>query len=383
LLDDLLVELLSSSSLSGRSLSLGGLGLLGLSGLLGSGLRLSGSSSIRGDLLKSLDRLDGVLLSEESGWGSLGRVDNGLNLIGVDDSGEVGVRHLGGLDWSLGGSGSVHGVELGEGGFSVDDESTHVSSRGKLKKVESLNVAKFNSTEVSESLFDSIVGSVNNKRSTSHGVSSVSHLSLSGSDLLGGQASVDILVSSNLGQAGLGGGGLVHVLNVREDQWNLRNVVDGMTSGHNQSRDGSCGKSGSNGESSLALVDLSVPLSPSLGWGEHSSTSAHVSEGSLSGSLGSSSGNSWNSGDGSSSSPRDGTGLVTGVEVDGVSLSGVLVHVGVNELNNVRSQRREEDSWEGSRSSLDSGGGEDGNQWSSGGGHVYYLTFERKVPIGL
>lgn len=35
------------------------------------------------------------------------------------------------------------------------------------------------------------------------------------------------------------------------------------------------------GDSLLALVDLDVPLSPDLGRGEHATGSAHVTEGSL------------------------------------------------------------------------------------------------------
>lgn len=282
-------EFLSSLLGGSRSLSLDGLGLLGLSGFLGSGLRLSGSGGIRGDLLQGLDGLDGVLLSEESGGNGLGRVDDRLDLIGVDDSGKISVGHLSTWDSTLTGSSTVHSIELGEGGFSVDNESTHVSSRSKLKKVKSLNVAKFNTGEVSESLFDTVIGGVNNKWSSSHGVSSVSHGSLSGSDLLGGNASSDILVGTDLGQTSLGGSALAHVLNVSNDQRALRNLGDGMTSSHNKRWNSGGGKSRGDGKSSLSLVDLSVPLSPSLGWGEHSTGSTHVTEGGLSRSLGSSS----------------------------------------------------------------------------------------------
>jgi hypothetical protein len=69
-----------------------------------------------------------------------------------------------------------------------------------------------------------------------------------------------------------------------------------------------------------------VPLSPGLGRGEHSTTSAHVSESSLSGSLGTTTSNSRDSGNSSSSSPRLGRGLVTSLLRDGVSLSPVLGH---------------------------------------------------------
>ena len=361
---DLLVEFLSGSLKGGGSLNLGRLGLLALSGFLGSGLRLSGSGGIRGDLLQGLDGLDGVLLSEELGSLGLSWVDNRLDLIGVNDSGKIGIGHLSGREGTLTGSGTVHSIKLGEGGFSVDDESTHVSSWGKLKKVKSLDVAKLNTGEVSESLFNSVIGGIDDKWSSSHGVSAVTHLTLTGSNLLGVNASSDILVGTDLVQTSLGGSALAHVLNVSNDQRALWDLGDGMTSGHDKGWNGGGGKSRGNGESTLSLVDLPVPLSPGLGWGEHSTGSAHVSERGLTGSLGSSSGNSWNSGNGSTSSPRNGRGLVSSIQVHGVSLSVVLVHVGVNKLNDIRSKWGQEDGWKGGGTGLGSSGGEDGDDWS-------------------
>ena len=287
-----------------------------------------------------------------------------MDLIGVDDSGKVGIGHLSVRDGSLGGTSTIHSIKLGEGGFGVDNESSHVSTWSKLKKVKSFNVAKFDTSKVSESLFNTIIGGINNKWSSSHGVSAVTHLTLSGSDLLGVNTSGDILVGSDLSQTGLGGSRFAHVLNVSNDQWTLWNLGDSMTSSHNKGWDGGGSKSRSNGESTLSLVDLSVPLSPGLGWGEHSTGSAHVSERGLTGSLGSSSGNSWNSRNGSTSSPRNGRGLVSSIQVHGVSLSVVLVHVGVNKLNDIRSKWGQEDGWKGGGTGLGSSGGEDGDDWS-------------------
>ena len=76
----------------------------------------------------------------------------------------------------------------------------------------------------------------------------------------------------------------------------------------------------------MVLVDLDVPFPPSLGRGKHSTTSAHVSESSLSGSLGTTTTDTGDTGNSSSSSPRLGRGLVTGLLGDGVSLSPVLGH---------------------------------------------------------
>ena len=85
-----------------------------------------------------------------------------------------------------------------------------------------------------------------------------------------------------------------------------------MTAGEEESRDrgSSQGRNGSEsptkvslvdleigvGSSLLAKVDLLVPLSPDLGRSEHATRSAHVSESSLSSTVGSSSRNTRNTG---------------------------------------------------------------------------------------
>jgi hypothetical protein len=71
---------------------------------------------------------------------------------------------------------------------------------------------------------------------------------------------------------------------------------------------------------------LDVPLPESLGRGEHSSSSAHVSESSLSGPGGTATSDTGDTGNSSSSTPRLGRVLVSGVLGNSVSLSLVLVH---------------------------------------------------------
>ncbi len=95
--------------------------------------------------------------------------------------------------------------------------------------------------------------------------------------------------------------------------------------------------------SSLGEVDFSVPSSPCDSGVEHSSSSAHVTEGSLTGSVGSGSSNSGNSCDGSTSSPGLGVVHHTGILVDGVGLSSVFVQVVENEVNDIVSDGSEED----------------------------------------
>ena len=94
----------------------------------------------------------------------------------------------------------------------------------------------------------------------------------------------------------------------------------------------------------LVEVGLSVPFSVDLEGSEHSSLSAHVTEGSLSRSVGTRSSNSGDSSHSSSGSPGLGGVLHTSVVLDGVSLSSVLGDVGVNEMDDIVSDGGSEDS---------------------------------------
>jgi len=87
------------------------------------------------------------------------------------------------------------------------------------------------------------------------------------------------------------------------DEGDLSDLLYAVTTGKDQGGDGGTGQSRGDGVSALVQVGASVPSSPDLGGCEHSSTSAHVSESSLSGSVGSTTANTGNTSNGSSSSP--------------------------------------------------------------------------------
>ena len=87
----------------------------------------------------------------------------------------------------------------------------------------------------------------------------------------------------------------------------------------------------------LLKVDLSVPSSPGLEGSEHSSLSAHVTEGTLARSVGTATTNSGNSGNGTTGTPGFSGVLHTGILLDSVSLSNVLGDLIVNELDNIKS----------------------------------------------
>lgn len=290
-------------------------------------------------------------------------VDDGLDLVGVNHASDVTTAHAvtgkleSGLE--LGGArvGSEKLVELVESRLHPDAEASDVTTRSKLKEVKAVDVNQFDSGEVLEGTLHSLglVG-VHDKGSTAHGVATVTHLSLSTTDIArllrlddvsGGSESLESLH----GLLRLVDGGEL----VADDERNLGNVVDLVSAGHHKRRDSGSGERRSNGVSALVHVDLLVPSAPGLGGSEHTSSSAHVTEGGLSGAVGTTSSDTRNTRDGTSSTPGLRGGLVTGHEGHSVCLAFVLVHLRVNELNDVKTNgSREDDRKLGRRGSLGS-----------------------------
>lgn len=178
--------------------------------------------------------------------------------------------------------GSEDGVKGGEGILGEDNESSHVSTWGQLEEVESLDVADINTWEVSSNLSHLLVFfTEDNEWTLLEDVLGVSVLSFSSSLLSFLSHSLEIGTSSQVlegGEESLGG---INV-EVVGNEWELWDILDSVTSGHDEWWAGRSSKSSSDGVSSLGSVDLSVPLSPDLEWSEHSSLSAHVTESSLS-----------------------------------------------------------------------------------------------------
>ena len=284
-------SLLLSSSL--------GLGSLGFEGSLSGGVSLGFSGGDELSLFGS-EWVESVSDGSVGKWVLLGLIVNsdvssgfskfGLNLIGVDNSADIGAAHdgsvesvtllfLGDVRWGT--EDSVEGLEsiLGE-----DDESTEVTTWGELEDVKSVDVAGIDTWEVSSGLLDTGgLVSVHDKWTLSHDVSGVSVFTSSGSDLLGSSDLSEIITSSEAlesSEEGLG----VWKGKVVNDKWELWDLVDVVTSSHDKWGAGGSGKSGGNGMSSLSDVSLCVPFSPDLKWSEHSGLSAHVTEGSLTGS---------------------------------------------------------------------------------------------------
>jgi len=318
LLGDSLGEFLGGSGSLGVLLggSLSSL-LKEISSLLSSLLRLGnrssdvgGSSRVKSDSSSSVS--ERVQLGSGLAVGLSGNVDSVLDFLRVDESVDIGVGHDGSwesvvdLGLRLLGLSSVDRVQLLKSISGPDDESSEVSSWGELKNIESVNIAEFNSWQVSQSLdHGAVICVVNNQRSSSLSVSSVSGFSLTVSkghglnNLLNIGVSIEGLEESN------SLGGFVDSVNglVVNNQRNFRNIINVVSSGHNQSGNSRSSNGRNHSVSLLVDVNSSVPSSPGLGWGEHSSLSAHVSKSSLTSSVSSSSRNTGNTSNSSSSTP--------------------------------------------------------------------------------
>lgn len=329
----------SESSLLGETGSAGGPSLL-----IGPACGFADEAGVGVHSVKGLGVVEGIVL----GGGvkhavGLGGADCRLDLVGVDDAGDVGIGDL-----AVGESVSLllsrglslaaeDAVQLLEGALSPDDETADVASGGELEQVESADVSDFNAGDVAERLDEGHIGTaVDNERSSARAVSSVSQLSLSGAHLDGVDDLLDIGPGTGVSEEPDGFLGAFDFLGgVADDEGEFGEVVDSVSAGLDEGENGGgCDGSG-NGVSLLLEVASSVPSPPDADGGEHASLAAHVTEGTLAVSAGSRSSHSGNTRDGATSSPGLGGVLHTGLVVDRVALASVLGDVGVHEVDDV------------------------------------------------
>lgn len=323
--------------------------LVGGSALLSEELRTTERKSVRVQADHDTQVLERVLLLAAASVRDLLGVDDGLDFIGVDETGEVRVGHarawesvVGLLGRSTVG-GSPDAVELVESILGPDDETSHVSSRGELQQVEAFNLASFDTRKIAESLGDTIVRVVDNERTTTLDVTTVTEFTLTTSQFLGVLGLFGVSQSTSFGEGFEGSLGLLDRFNrVVDNTWDLSNRVDSVTTSHNQRWKGGGGQSGSDSISLLVDVNLSVPLSPSFGWGEHATFTTHVTESGLTGTRSTTTRNTRNTRDSATSTPRVGRVLHTSIRTDSVRLTGILAHVSVNKSHDVWADRGQE-----------------------------------------
>jgi len=128
-------------------------GLVGLAGGLVDELGVGVKLVEEGVVGEGILLLEGVLRVT-----LLGGLDGGLDLVGVDDAGEVSVGEEGAVEvvvLLLVGTvseGAEDGVEALEGRGSPDDEPTELTAGGELEEIEAIDVDNLDSWDVADSL---------------------------------------------------------------------------------------------------------------------------------------------------------------------------------------------------------------------------------------
>jgi len=274
----------------------------------------------------------------------------GLNFIRVDDTGNISVGHNGvgksevALNVRLLVQGSEDLVQLLESSLGPDDETSQMSSGSELEERKAINVGNVQSDNVAESVLDVLVVGVDEERTTAESVTTVSHLTLSGADLLGllgtGNIEIGVMASEDLdGILGL----LDRLDSGRENEGNLLELADSVSASNDESGDSRGSEGSADGQTTFVGVGHSVPLAPDLVGGEHTTSSAHVTEATLSRARSTSSSDTGNTCDGTTGSPRLGRGLLSGNGLNSIRLTLVLGNVLVNALNKINTDGRSED----------------------------------------
>jgi len=178
-----------------------------------------------------------------------------------------------------------------------------VTAGSELEKVNSGDVANVNTWEVSGGLLDlTVLVTVDDKGSLAEGEASISELTLTGASVLGGTDAGEISGATEEAEALDESGGLLLVERVN-DEGELGDILDLVTTGHDEGTASGGGESGSNSVSLLVNVNLSLPFSPDLKRSEHASLTAHVTESTLAGTVSTRSRDSWNTGDSATGTP--------------------------------------------------------------------------------
>jgi len=231
-------------------------------------------------------------------------------------------------------------VKKGKGTLGPDDKAAKMSTRGELEEVESLYVGELDAREVAECLYDAVVLVIDDERATALAVTAVAHLSLSGAELARIRDLDDIGVCINALQEGYGFLCLLEGLDVGGDnERNLGDLLNAVTAGENERREGRGGEGGDGSEATLVLVYFDVPLAPSFGGGEHAAAATHITKRSLARSVSSTTADTGNTGDGTTSTPRFGGGLMAGLFAHGVGLALVLRNALVDLCDDIEPDR--------------------------------------------
>jgi len=275
----------------------------------------------------------------------------GLDFLRVDQTTQIGVgesnsgKSESDLDFRTLFVSSIDLVELFESALGPDDKSSEMTSGSELEEVQSLNAAELDTGDVTEGSQERGTFVVDDQGTSAFDVSPVPHLASTGTDFLGVDDSLNIGVGVESLQDTDGSLGLLDRDDgvISDDEGDFGDLVDPVTTSENQRGGGGGGECRDKGITPLVLVDSTVPSSVGLGGAEHASSSTHVSESSLTSSMGTTTRNSGNTGDGASSTPRFGGGLSASPWSDSIWLSLILGKIAVNVGDDVQTNWSLED----------------------------------------
>lgn len=193
---------------------------------------------------------------------ALGGAQDALDLRAVDQAGEVSLRDDVGreqevlLERRRLGGGAVDFVEGLEGCRGPDDEPAQVAAGGELEEVEGVDGGGLDTGDVAEAADELLavnLGVVDDQGSTALAVPTAPELALSGAELLGALDLVDVAARADGLQKtesgrGLSEGGTLECGRV-DDEGNLGDSRDLVTTGEQEGGDGRGGESGCGSES--------------------------------------------------------------------------------------------------------------------------------------
>lgn len=257
----------------------------------------------------------------------LGGSDDRLDLIAVDNARHVGISDFRGreevvlLENGCFVECSEYFVETSEGTFGPDDEAAEMASRGKLEKVEAGDIDELYTRQIPESANDTLVFVIHNERTTSLPMAAVTQFAFTRAEFARIRHLDDVSVGVDRLEEGNSFFGLgIGLDSVTNDEGDFADLLDSVPAREDERGKGGGCESGYDSKTALVLIHFDVPFAPSLCGGEHASSAAHITEGGLSGTMGTSTANTRNTGNGATSSPGFGAGLVAGLFSDGVRL---------------------------------------------------------------
>lgn len=253
--------------------------------------------------------------------------------VGDDGSGQIITNFGGGFS----GVRAIEGLQALISGLRPDDESANVAARRQIEQIEASHTAQVDARQIPEGAAHSRFVEIDDQRALLESVAAISGLTLASADFLGVLGLLGIPVGFEHFQKPDGSLGLCDVVNgfIAYNERDFRDFFDFVAPGKDKRHAGGCCQGRHDGVSPLIDVDFAVPFSIRLGGREHMAAPTHVSEGSLSGAMGASSGNSGNTRHCPARAPRFCRGLMTSAFHNGVGLPGVLGNVTMDVMNNI------------------------------------------------